>query len=199
MARPAIHDRDEALARALLLFWAQGFHATSLKDIEKALDMRPGSIYAAFGSKEGLYRAALARYAADARATLDAKVAAAADPLAGLAGFVRSMGGLRDCGLPSPACMLMKAVLELGPGPARDEAEALLTAMEQAFARNFAEARDAGLIAAEADPVLLAGGAQVEIAGLRAYAQRGAAPASLQSLADAAAARIEALRLRPAA
>ena len=69
MARPAIHDRDEALARALRLFWAQGFHATSLKDIEKALDMRPGSIYAAFGSKEGLYRAALARYAADARAT----------------------------------------------------------------------------------------------------------------------------------
>lgn len=194
MARPAIHDREEALTRALRLFWAQGFHATSLKDIERALDMRPGSIYAAFGSKEGLYRAALDRYAADARAQLDAAVGAAPDPLAGLADFVRAMGGLRDCGLPSPACMLMKAVFELPEGEARDQAESLMNAMEAAFQQVFRDAQAQGVLDPGADPVLLAARTQLEIAGLRAYAQRGAAPASLQALAETLAAGIAGLR-----
>ncbi|WP_250162665.1 TetR family transcriptional regulator [Psychrobacter sp. WY6] len=46
MSRTALYNRQDALERALLqLFWQKGFHATSLKDIEEALDMRPGSIY----------------------------------------------------------------------------------------------------------------------------------------------------------
>ena len=55
MSRTALYNRHDALERALQLFWQKGFHATSLKDIEQALDMRPGSIYAAFGNKEGLF------------------------------------------------------------------------------------------------------------------------------------------------
>ncbi|MDX1730552.1 MAG: helix-turn-helix domain-containing protein, partial [Aurantimonas coralicida] len=47
-ARP--YDRDAALDAALRLFWAKGYHATSLKDLEAALTMKPGSIYAAFQS-----------------------------------------------------------------------------------------------------------------------------------------------------
>jgi len=63
MPRQPLHDRQRSLGRAVDIFWAQGFHATSLKDLERALDMRPGSIYAAFGSKEGLFNEALDRYA----------------------------------------------------------------------------------------------------------------------------------------
>ena len=44
MSRTALYNRQDALERALQLFWQKGFHATSLKDIEEALDMRPGSI-----------------------------------------------------------------------------------------------------------------------------------------------------------
>ena len=55
MARRAGYDRDEVLARAQALFWRKGYHTTSLKDLEAALNMRPGSIYAAFGSKEALF------------------------------------------------------------------------------------------------------------------------------------------------
>ncbi|MGB2139878.1 MAG: helix-turn-helix domain-containing protein, partial [Psychrobacter sp.] len=51
MSRTTLYNRQEALDRAVKLFWHKGFHATSLKDIEQALDMRPGSIYAAFGNK----------------------------------------------------------------------------------------------------------------------------------------------------
>ncbi|MFZ3076621.1 MAG: helix-turn-helix domain-containing protein, partial [Psychrobacter glacincola] len=56
MSRTTLYNRHEALERAIQLFWQKGFHATSLKDIEQALDMRPGSIYAAFGNKDGLFQ-----------------------------------------------------------------------------------------------------------------------------------------------
>ena len=62
MARTPQFDRDIALNNAMLLFWKQGYHATSMKDIEYALDMRPGSIYAAFGNKESLFNEALRTY-----------------------------------------------------------------------------------------------------------------------------------------
>ena len=44
MSRSAPYDRDTALAAAMDLFWEKGFHATSLKDLETALEMKPGSI-----------------------------------------------------------------------------------------------------------------------------------------------------------
>ena len=51
MPRNARHDPDTTVRRAAHLFWERGYHACSLKQLETALDMRPGSIYAAFGSK----------------------------------------------------------------------------------------------------------------------------------------------------
>ncbi|NBB84288.1 MAG: TetR family transcriptional regulator, partial [Alphaproteobacteria bacterium] len=47
MARKATFDRAAVLDKAMALFWAKGYHATSLRDLEAALDLRPGSIYAA--------------------------------------------------------------------------------------------------------------------------------------------------------
>ncbi|MGG7568530.1 TetR/AcrR family transcriptional regulator [Rhodovulum sp. DZ06] len=201
MARPLTHDRDEALDRAVTLFWRKGFHATSLKDIEAALGMRPGSIYAAFGSKDGLYRAAQERYARRMGEALRAKVAEGADPLAGLAAFLRGMGGPEQADAPSRACMLVKSILEMTDEgcPARAEAEALLTAMETEIGAVFAAAQAQGLVAAEADPKLLAAMVQMELIGLRAYAARADAPVAVPALAEALARRVEALRVPGAA
>ena len=63
MANKIKFEREHVVRVASQLFWEKGFHATSLKDIEHALDMRPGSIYAAFGNKESLYSQALDLYA----------------------------------------------------------------------------------------------------------------------------------------
>ncbi|MBC7184501.1 MAG: helix-turn-helix transcriptional regulator, partial [Marinobacter sp.] len=60
MARHARYDRKTALGKAVGLFWEKGYHGSSMKQIEQALDMRPGSIYATFGSKDGLFSEALA-------------------------------------------------------------------------------------------------------------------------------------------
>jgi AcrR family transcriptional regulator len=60
--RPREFDRDAALEASMLLFWRKGYESTSLSDLCEAMDIRSPSLYAAFGSKEGLYLEAFARY-----------------------------------------------------------------------------------------------------------------------------------------
>ncbi len=61
--RPREFDRDVALQRAMELFWAQGYEGTTLADLQKAMgDITPPSFYAAFGSKEALFREAVQLY-----------------------------------------------------------------------------------------------------------------------------------------
>ncbi|TDR89247.1 TetR/AcrR family transcriptional regulator [Enterovirga rhinocerotis] len=62
--RPRGFDRDAALAAAMTLFWRKGFSATSLSDLTQAMGIGSPSLYAAFGSKGGLYREALEFYEA---------------------------------------------------------------------------------------------------------------------------------------
>lgn len=61
--RPRIFDRDEAVVQAMLLFWEQGFEATSLLQLRAVMgDISAASFYAAFESKEALYKEAVERY-----------------------------------------------------------------------------------------------------------------------------------------
>ena len=53
------------------LFWRRGYEGVSVGDLTRAIGIAPPSLYAAFGSKAGLFRAALARYAADPGSALD--------------------------------------------------------------------------------------------------------------------------------
>ena len=61
--RPRGFDKDEAVLQAMRLFWEQGYEATSLAQLKAAMGgLSSASFYAAFGSKEGLFREVLARY-----------------------------------------------------------------------------------------------------------------------------------------
>lgn len=62
VGRPRGFDVDEALDRALRLFWRQGYEGTSLSDLTDELGINRPSLYAAFGNKESLFRKALDRY-----------------------------------------------------------------------------------------------------------------------------------------
>ena len=94
MARTASYDRDQALDAAMTLFWLKGYHATSLKDLEGALKMKPGSIYAAFQSKEALFRATLERYCARMAKDLDAGRPLEVDWLSGAVARLSAAEGL---------------------------------------------------------------------------------------------------------
>lgn len=62
MARTREFDTEAAVSRAMELFWTRGYEATSVRDLTQHLGIGQGSLYAAFGDKDGLYRAALEHY-----------------------------------------------------------------------------------------------------------------------------------------
>lgn len=202
LSRQANYVRQEILSKAQTLFWAKGYHATSLKDLEAALNMRPGSIYAAFGSKEALFAETLHLYAERSLDQIRKSLAAAPSPLAGLAAHVRALGQVHPTSVPSRACMLVKTLLETPDDDPvlRKLTEEMMRGMEAEFAAAFRAARAAGEIPATADPDRLASRLQAEIFGFRAYAQRSDALDKITNLAEDIASDIEALainRVRP--
>jgi AcrR family transcriptional regulator len=60
--RPTNFDYDEALEKALQVFWAHGYEGASMAELTEALGINKPSIYAAFGNKEELFNKALDKY-----------------------------------------------------------------------------------------------------------------------------------------
>jgi len=60
--RPWSFDRGKAVETAMRLFWQRGYEGVSVGDLTKAIGIAPPSLYAAFGSKAGLYQEALTHY-----------------------------------------------------------------------------------------------------------------------------------------
>jgi AcrR family transcriptional regulator len=62
MGRARAFDTDEALDRAMTVFWSKGYEGASLADLTEAMEISRPSLYAAYGNKEELFRKALERY-----------------------------------------------------------------------------------------------------------------------------------------
>ncbi len=61
--RPRTFDRDRAVLDAARLFWRRGYSGTSTRALTAALGLSTSSLYAAFGSKAGLFEEAVRTYA----------------------------------------------------------------------------------------------------------------------------------------
>ncbi len=183
MGRQQQYNRAETIEKAMHLFRSRGFSGTSMRDLESRLDMRPGSIYASFGSKEGLYEATLDHYAATSLESLDQHMAQAENFLTGLRGFIEQIlfpaDGARNC-------MLVKTVSDLNPTTAalKEKAFRMLLEFEKAFIRELRRAQTTGEVSPTADIPTLARFIQVQIIGLRAYGEIQPSKTALNELLD---------------
>jgi TetR/AcrR family transcriptional repressor of nem operon len=87
VARIREFDTEAVVSRAMELFWTRGYEATSVRDLTRHLGIGQGSLYAAFGGKDGLYRASLEHY----RATLAAAALRSLDEGADARSAIRTM------------------------------------------------------------------------------------------------------------
>ncbi|MFR0636787.1 TetR/AcrR family transcriptional regulator [Arthrobacter sp. LS16] len=62
MARTLAFDRAEAVRRARSVFWSRGYESASVPELEAATGLSRSSIYNSFGSKRGLFDAAVDSY-----------------------------------------------------------------------------------------------------------------------------------------
>ena len=62
MGRARAFDADQALDKAMTVFWRKGYDGASLSDLTEAMRINRPSLYAAYGNKQQLFRKALERY-----------------------------------------------------------------------------------------------------------------------------------------
>jgi TetR/AcrR family transcriptional repressor for divergent bdcA len=85
--RPAF-DREQGIAIAQALFHQRGFDAVSLTDLTEAMNIKPPSFYAAYGSKAKLFERAMHRYAVESALPLDTLLAPDLPPAKALASLL---------------------------------------------------------------------------------------------------------------
>jgi TetR/AcrR family transcriptional regulator, transcriptional repressor for nem operon len=113
MARPREFHREEALERAIGVFWAKGYASTSTDDLLTAMGIGRQSLYNAFQDKRALYLEALERYQGTTTAGHLQRLNGAASPIAGvealLLGLISDTDDIRALG-----CMGVGAICEFG-------------------------------------------------------------------------------------
>lgn len=196
MSRTASFDRQVALDRAVELFWSRGYYACSMKHIEKALDMRPGSLYATFGSKSGLFAEALEAYAARTSDEFQQIIKGTSCVIDGLKLYLRSFSQPCSEDAPAQACMLVKTLLEVNIEDAalRSQANTMLAIFEQGLCEVLEKGKEKGELRADVDCPRLARMLQTQIIGLRAFAERNLPCAQIEALGEDLASQLDAYR-----
>jgi TetR/AcrR family transcriptional regulator, transcriptional repressor for nem operon len=62
MPRNKAFQEEEALQKAMQVFWKKGYNATSMEDLVSAMGINRASLYDTFGDKKQLYLAALRQF-----------------------------------------------------------------------------------------------------------------------------------------
>jgi TetR/AcrR family transcriptional regulator, transcriptional repressor for nem operon len=170
MARHREFDEDRVLRAAADVFRRHGFAGASVELLTEATGLGKGSLYGAYGSKHGLYLAALDWYVErNVGATRDAFERSGA-PLAELATYLDGIAAASSNG--SPSCLFTGATAELS-GRDQPVAERVQAAFEEISATLRASAergQDDGSITTSVDPqaaadLLLAIARGIEVLG----------------------------------
>lgn len=158
MGRPKEFDPEEALEKAMQVFWSRGYHDTSIRDLVEATGVNYYGLYGDFGNKHGLFLAALERYRASVTQDLlkelrgDGPVLPAIRRLfARLLKFAETEEGRRGC-------LMCNTAVELAPHDpaARAAVQANMAQLRDGFRAALERARSEGEIAAESEADRLA-------------------------------------------
>ena len=185
--RPREFDIDQALDRALKVFWRKGYEGASLPELTRAMGINRPSLYAAFGNKEALFRKVLDRYAEGPAAY----VGEALNEPTARAVAERLLGGAIDL-LTGPrgprGCLLVHGALACGEAAEsiRRELASRRAAGEAAIRQRFERALAEGDLPPEACPADLAGYVVTVLRGMAVQAAGGASREELRRVAEMA-------------
>lgn len=183
LGRPRGFDADAVLDTVVDVFWSHGYEGTSMATLTGVTGLSKPSLYAAFGSKEELFRKAFARYR-ERQAAFTGN--ALADPLA-RAGIERLLLALVDSQTQSEmprGCLMVHGVLVGSPESAeiRKELAFRRKTTEGTIRERLTRAQTDGELAADVDVADLARYIATLIQGLAVQAAGGATRKSLHKV-----------------
>ena len=184
MGRPRAFDADAALDEAMEVFWRHGYEGATIAQLTQAMGINPPSLYACFGSKEGLLKAALDRYTTKRAAFMeDILRAPTAREVA-----ERMLMGIADTQTDPanpPGCLLVQGGLACGTGSENVpfELAARRAKTEEQLRERFVKAKADSDLTATADPVALARYLSAVTVGMGVMASSGTDRDALRQVA----------------
>lgn len=183
--RPPAFDRDEALEKAMQVFWMYGYEGTSMAELMDAMGMNKPSIYAAFGNKEELFRKALQKYLSGPSAFVKEAILEPSSLQVVKALLTQAVELLANQDTPR-GCMIVQSALSCGPEAKLIQQELITyrVALEDALKQRFELAKASSDLPEDANPAALAKYVATLHQGLSVQATSGATKDELMAVID---------------
>jgi len=157
VGRPKEFDEEEALKRAMEVFWSHGYEATSVQDLLDAMGINRGSLYGTFGDKHALFTAAIDHYGRTVTRGIEDSLDGSGSPLGNIRKLLGRMAVLAaddKC----RGCLATNTVIELAPHDPKvaEAVKSLLLRVEKAFQRALERAVECGELSGDVTPRALA-------------------------------------------
>ncbi len=181
-------DIEQTLDKAMCLFWARGFEATSLEDLVQGMGINRGSIYSTYGDKRKLFIAALKRYDVTCRKAQLAALEREHSPMAAIKALFQTWIDRVMSDGENNGCFLTNTALELA---AHDEEIGAIVAesqrdIEKFFGRLIKKGQQAGDISKHLSPHRTAQSLLAALIGLLVLSRSRRDRNLLKSIADGA-------------
>lgn len=187
MARTREYHKDQVLEDAMMLFWAQGYTATSVQQLLDAMGISRSSMYTEFGNKRDLFVEVLALYNSWTKKLIDT-ISGANYP----ADAVREFYEIGFVQQPEKrlfrGCLLVNTILELRDvdNELSNIAAKYFDELESSFAACFQKCISNGTLGEGYDPVMLAGFFMTVIKGLLVVVRQNPSEACLRGIIETA-------------
>ncbi|MGB3404542.1 MAG: TetR/AcrR family transcriptional regulator [Microcoleaceae cyanobacterium] len=146
-------DREQALEKAMELFWAKGYNAVGLRELLQQMGIQRQSLYNTFGCKRTLFLEAVQHYGQTAVCRIKGQLNQPGSPLENLRCVLGKIA--TDAACPQyKGCFMANAMMELAPHDpevatvVRGQAQQI----EQAIAQTVTKAVAAQELPADVDP-----------------------------------------------
>lgn len=158
MSRTPGYERQTVVAQAMTVFWDRGYSKTSVGDLVRATGLKPGSLYAAFGSKKGVFLEVLDEYNRNFLATISQLGGSDRSTIDDLEALLEDIVDATASGRDRRGCLSVNALTEMAQ---HDEEIAARIAthnarVERAFAEVLGRAQSDGDIAMRKDTEAMA-------------------------------------------
>ncbi|HJS66804.1 MAG TPA: TetR/AcrR family transcriptional regulator [Nitrospiraceae bacterium] len=158
MPRPKEFNPDDAIEKAMQVFWHKGYEATSMEDLLEAMNLNRGSLYDTFGDKRRLFLKVIDRYC---HGFVGEKFSLLDQPGPALPTLRRFIDGMIEGALADPqrrGCLIANTVMELSPHEEEiaGTLRRVLKTAEDTFFRVLVRAKQQGELSNNKDPRTLA-------------------------------------------
>jgi AcrR family transcriptional regulator len=185
--RPLAFNQEDALDKALNVFWLRGYEGATMTELTEALGINKPSIYAAFGNKEELFRKALAKYLAGPAAFIGEVFKESTAHQVAEKFLMQAVDFFSDKSTPN-GCMIVQGALTCGAGSASIQQEliAYRKSYEHALTQRFVLAITQGDLPAHMNAAALAKYLTTIHQGMSVQATSGATKEELLAIIEIA-------------